>query len=253
MSSHVAVVTGASKGIGAAVARVLASRGHTVVLVARGAELLAAVADDIRDRGGRAVDVPVDVGDGHAVRALRDRLERDVGPIGILVNNAAVVQPLGRLWDIDAEDFERSLRINVTGAWNCLAAFVPAMLGHGWGRVVGVSSEASLMALPTFGPYSAGKAAFERLHAVAAAETEDTPVRVNWVWPGAVDTPLQGELREDAFALAEVARGVHAAGLLHDPAEVANRVADLCGEHVEHGRRVILDAAMAATVGVSPQ
>ena len=250
-SGRVALVTGASRGLGAAVAKALARAGAHIALAARDLDRLHEVVSQIEATGGVALPVACDVSDLEAVKAAVVRATDVLGPIDILVNNAAIVEPIGSLWTADADAVRQSAEVNYVGAWHVLRAVVPGMMERGYGRVAAVSSIAGAMAVPTFAPYSATKAAFEHLHRIAATEVDGEQVTINWIWPGALDTDMQGQLRDDRFAIADTARQVHAAGLLRDPDEVALRVLELCADDVGmHGQRVVVDTEMARVAGV---
>jgi 3-oxoacyl-[acyl-carrier protein] reductase len=232
-ADRVAVVTGAGRGIGAAVAQALAAVGARVVLTARSEGQLAGVAAAITRVGGQALPVVADVGDPAAVDALADAARRAFGPVELLVSNAAVVQPLGPVWALSPGEWEAAVRTNLLGAQLVLRAFVPDMLAAGFGRIVAVGSSAAGHAVAGLGGYAAGKAGFEMLHAAAAADLAGTGVLVNRLWPGGTDTEMQAELRTDAFPHAALTRRVHAEGRLRDPADVAPHVLRLLADDLE--------------------
>jgi len=241
MNDRVALVTGGGRGIGAEVALEFARRGTRVAVLARTAAQVERVAADIEREGGRAMPIVADVGDLGAVRLAVAEVEAKLGPVDILVNNAAVISGITPVLEADPASVDQAFHVNVRGAWNCLHVVVPGMIDRGWGRVIAVGSSAGVRGIATLGLYSATKAAFERLHEALAAEVEGTEVLVSIVWPGGVDTDMQAELRGDGFAHATIARRVHEQGALRSASQVAAGIVDLGAEDgVAHGARVDL-------------
>jgi NAD(P)-dependent dehydrogenase (short-subunit alcohol dehydrogenase family) len=232
IGDRVALVTGAGRGIGAAVAIALGAQGARVVVTSRNEAQLKDVAAAITRAGGRALPVVADVGDPAAVDALADAARRAFGPVELLVSNAAVVQPLGSVWTLPQNEWESAVRTNLLGAQLVLRAFVPDMVTAGFGRIVAVGSSAATHAVAGLGGYAAGKAGFEMLHAAAAADLAGTGVLVNRLWPGGTDTEMQAELRTDAFPHAALTRRVHAEGRLRSAEEVAPHVLRLLADEL---------------------
>lgn len=185
------LVTGASGGIGRAVAERLGAAGAALILVARGVDRLEAVAAAV---GGEAV--PTDTADAGAVEALRSRVEA-AGPLDALVN-AAGDFALSRVADTDPAMFDRMLDANLRGPFHVIRAFLPAMLEAGRGHVVTIGSVAGRVAFPENGAYSASKYGVRGLHAVLAQELRGTGVRCTLVDPAATDTGLWDPLDPDA-------------------------------------------------------
>ena len=184
-----AVVTGAGRGIGAAVARALGDAGAAVVVAARTASEVERVAAGLGASGSRAWAVPCDVTDPAGVNALRDAAVRYLGDVDILINNAgaSAAAPFRK---IALEEWNRMLAVNATSAFLCTQAFLPGMVQRGWGRVVNVASVAGLRGARYIAHYSAAKHALVGLTRSVAAEVVGTGVTVNAVCPGYVDTPM---------------------------------------------------------------
>ena len=184
-----ALITGASAGIGRALAEKLASRGTTVALVARRAEVLDEVRKNIEASGGRAIAVTVDAADPDRVVETIERVDRELGGLDMVVANAGIggtVHATQMTWAKVAP----VLQLNVMGAIATLCAALPGMVARGRGHVVGVSSLAGIRGLPKTGPYSASKAALSTFLESLAVDLEGSGVFVTDVRPGYVKTDL---------------------------------------------------------------
>jgi NAD(P)-dependent dehydrogenase (short-subunit alcohol dehydrogenase family) len=179
---RVAVVTGASSGIGAEIARLLAARGDRCVLLARRAERLEALAEEI---GGEAE--PCDVSDREAVDAVAERILTRHPEIAVLVNNAGMPGRT-RFHDGDPEVIERLIRINYLGSVWCLRAFLPGLRAAAPSDVVNIVSVAGVATSPQSGPYSASKHAQLAFSRTVAAQLRPEGIRVHTVKPGFVET-----------------------------------------------------------------
>jgi NAD(P)-dependent dehydrogenase (short-subunit alcohol dehydrogenase family) len=212
------LITGASRGLGAALARRLGAAGARLALVARGAAELEAVAADIRAAGGEAHAVPGDVGDKRDAHRIAGAAAALVGPVDVVVHNASTlgVVPLSPLLETDCEDLERVLQTNLIGPFRLTKIVAGAMAVRGRGLVVHVSSDAAVAAYPRWGAYGVSKAAQDHLGRILAAELEGTGVRVVSVDPGEMNTRMHA----DAIADADPAT-------LADPDDVARRLTAL--------------------------
>jgi NAD(P)-dependent dehydrogenase (short-subunit alcohol dehydrogenase family) len=209
------LITGGSRGLGAALGRALAREGARVVLVARGAEDLARVVDEIRAQGGEAHGFVADVGSKEDVHRIAGAAAALAGPVDVLVHNASTLgpTPLRLLLDTECEDFGRVLDVNLVGPFRLTRAVAGGMAVRGRGLVVHVTSDASVNAYPAWGAYGVSKAALDHLGRVWSAELEGTGVRLLTVDPGEMDTAMHAEAMPDADRAA-----------LADPAEVAERM-----------------------------
>jgi short-subunit dehydrogenase len=187
-----AVVTGASSGIGKALAMRLAREGASVVLVARRGELLDDIAGEIRRLGAHALALPCDVADSHQVFAAAERAVTELGPIDILVNNAGYGHHR-RFLEWDVEDMERVMRVNYFGALYWTKALLPRMVEREQGWIVFVASVAGKIGVPEESAYAASKFAMVGLAEALSLEVEDCGVHVLTVCPGTIDTPFFDE------------------------------------------------------------
>lgn len=218
------LITGASRGLGEALARELARRGHRLALVAREREPLDAVVRDIRAHGGEAHAIAADVGDKRAALAISGAAAALIGPIDVVVHNASTLgpTPLRLLLDTECEDLERVLAVNLVGPFRVTKALAGSMVLRRRGLVVNVSSDAAVSAYPTWGAYGVSKAALDHLSKIWAAELEGTGVRVISIDPGEMNTRMHEEAIPDADK-----------ATLADPALVARRIADVIARAAE--------------------
>jgi 3-oxoacyl-[acyl-carrier protein] reductase len=224
--SRVALVTGASRGIGAAVARRLAREGFTVVInYASEVAAAEAVARDIDADGGHALAVQADVSDPVAVRQLFDAAESAFGGVDVLVNNAGIMQ-LANLADADDRLFDRQIAVNLKGSFNTLREAATRL--RAGGRIINFSSSVVGLLQPGYGVYAATKAAVEAMTGVLAKELRGRHITVNAVAPGptATDLFLDGKSPELIDRLAKLAPLER----LGQPEDIADVVAFLAGE-----------------------
>jgi NAD(P)-dependent dehydrogenase (short-subunit alcohol dehydrogenase family) len=231
-----AIVTGAGRGIGAAVVRRLAARGAAVSLVGRRAERLDALTEELAGQHPQRFHVaPADMTDEAQVTRAFTGAREALGPFDILVNNAGIIEP-GPFLDQTPEDWQRHFDVNVSGAARATRHALPDMLAKGWGRIVNVSSISGLMGVTHVAAYSATKHALVGFTRSLALEVAKSGVTVNAVCPSYVDTDMMvglvEDLAEDIGRSEEVTRAVLMrnipVGRMITPDEVASAVAWLC-------------------------
>ena len=186
----VALVTGASRGIGAAIVRALADAGYAVSLVARDATALEAVASDLRAAGVETLTAAMDVVDGEAVRGFVDAVVGRLGGIDLLVNNAGAIEPEVPLWEADPQRWWSVVETNVRGPFLFTHAVVPHMLAAGGGRVVNLNSGAGVREYAQLSAYSASKSALARLTGAVHAAGARRGIRAFDLAPGHVRTDM---------------------------------------------------------------
>jgi NADP-dependent 3-hydroxy acid dehydrogenase YdfG len=180
---RVAVVTGASSGIGAATAAALAAAGHPVALGARRADRCEELAATIRADGSEAIALPLDVADDDAVKTFAEAVTDRLGPVEILVNSAGDLD-VGPVHELDPAEFARQVEVNLVGAHRMVSAFVPGMVARQRGDVVFVSSDVIRAPRPRMGAYVAAKHGVDGMARAMQMELEGTGVRVSVVRPG---------------------------------------------------------------------
>jgi 3-oxoacyl-[acyl-carrier protein] reductase len=227
LKGKVALVTGASRGLGEGAARALAAEGAAVLLIARDGALAAKVAGDIAAKGARAEALPCDVSDYAAVERVVAQAKARLGAIDILVNNAGVIDPIAEVATSDPAAWAQSISINLIGAYNVVRAVLPDMLSRGGGSIVNVSSGAAYRPLEGWSAYCAGKAGLAMLTRSIALETAGKGIRIFGFSPGTIDTDMQVKIRASGInMISRIPRGdltpvEHAVrGLMHlfDPA-----------------------------------
>ncbi len=195
MTGKTVIITGASRGIGAAAAEAFAGAGANVVLAARSQDEIAAIAADITAAGGNALALRCDVADWDAVAALVTQAEEAFGPTDLLINNAGLIDPIARLGDSDVEGWNKVIDVNVKGVYHGLRAVLPGMQARGMGTVINISSGAATSALEGWSHYCASKAAVLSLTRCAHEEYGAQGLRIMGLSPGTVATALQTSIR----------------------------------------------------------
>ncbi|HLK77271.1 MAG TPA: SDR family NAD(P)-dependent oxidoreductase [Streptosporangiaceae bacterium] len=245
MAGRVALVAGASKGIGAVTAEAFAAAGAAVVLGSRDIAALEAVADRIRSRGGRALATHLDVTDADSARRVVDEALSAFGRLDAAFNNAAAGPLPAPLADIDPAEFDLGIATHIRGTFLGMKYQIPAMLRGGGGAIVNMASIAGLNGTANLAAYVAGKAGIIGLTKVAALDYADQGVRVNVVAPGPILTyhlEAAGPQAQQGAAMSTPMRRVGR------PEEVAHVVLWLCSEQSSFvtGTVVPIDGGQAA-------
>lgn len=191
MQGKVVVITGASRGIGAAAAREFAAAGAQTALLARSADAVASLAASLP----HSMALACDVADAASVNAAIAAVIARFGRIDVLVNNAGVIDPIARLADASADDFGQAIDINLKGVFHGMKAVLPAMRAQGGGTIITVSSGAAVNPLEGWGAYCASKAGALMLTRVAHVEEGPHGIRVLGLSPGTVATDMQVKIK----------------------------------------------------------
>ena len=218
LGGRVAVVTGAARGIGFAIAERLSRAGARVVIADVAEDGAAAAVERLRERGGKAEAAVADVTRPEEVAAMVERALEAFGELDILVNNAGITGRDAPLWETSDEDWERVLGLNLTATFYCCRAAVPHMRERRSGAIVNVASISGKEGNPNMIPYSVSKAGVICLTKALAKEVIQDGVRVNCVAPGVIETPLLEQLRPEAV---EYMRSRVPMGRMGRPEEVA--------------------------------
>jgi NAD(P)-dependent dehydrogenase (short-subunit alcohol dehydrogenase family) len=203
LEGRVALVTGASRGIGYFLAKGLAKAGAHVIAVARTQGGLEELDDEIKSAGGSATLVPLDLADMAGIDRLGGAIHERWGRLDILFANAAILGVIAPIGHVEAKVFERVMQINVTATWRLIRAVDPLLKASDAGRAVLMSSSLGTKTKPFWGPYAASKAAVEALGRTWALESQNSPLRVNIADPGATRTAMRAQAvpGEDPAAL----------------------------------------------------
>jgi 3-oxoacyl-[acyl-carrier protein] reductase len=237
LTGHIALVTGASRGIGAAIAIALAETGAAVAANYRErADDAETVVGKIEDMGGRAIAVAADVSQAAGVTRMVDRVGSALGPIDILVNNAGIAIVRG-IDDLTESDFDQTIAINLKSAFLCTQAVLPAMRAKKWGRIVNISSGAARGAGSIGVHYNASKAGMEGLTRGYAARLVKEGITVNAVAPSLIETDMmRGQLNLSSRI---------PLGRLGRPEEVAKATLLVLGNDYMTGQTIALSGGMA--------
>ena len=238
LNGRVCLVTGGSRGIGAAIARALAEAGGAVAVNCRKrTDLAEAVAADVRACGRRAIVVAADVSRTADVTRMTAEIEAALGPVDVLVNNAGVARRRG-LDDLTEADFDETIAVNLKSAFLCTQAVLPHMRAQRWGRIVNISSGAARGAGGVGVAYNASKAGMEGLTRGYAARLVKEGVTVNAVAPSLIETDMVGATGPDPAARVPIGR-------LGRPEEVAQATLMTIGNAYMTGQTIHLSGGMS--------
>ncbi len=212
LNGRIAVVTGSSRGVGRRIAVLLGKHGATVALVARGQAGLEETAAEIRNKGGQAAVFPADLSqsDPAAIAVLKSKIEAELGVPSILVNGAGIFGPISLIKDVDTTAWLETIAINALTPSLLCQAFVNGMIAQKWGRIVNLTSAASLhQPGPTNSAYGTSKVALNQFTRHLASEIEGTGVTANVIHPGDVKTEMWADIREKIQHMGPEAEGYH--------------------------------------------
>jgi NAD(P)-dependent dehydrogenase (short-subunit alcohol dehydrogenase family) len=198
LTGQVAIVTGGGRGIGRATAQALAAAGASVAVVARSTNQLAETVALIEASGGRAIAFTADVTQREAIEQMAHEVEQQLGSVDLLVNNAGIVSPLGPFWEIDPDEWWRSMEINLRSMLLCTRAVLPSMIARHRGRIINLTSGAGLAPILYGSAYCTSKASVIRFTDALAIETKGYGISVFAVHPGNIRTTMAEYLMESA-------------------------------------------------------
>lgn len=231
LANKVALVTGASSGIGRAASVAFAREGAKVVLASRNKESTLQTLRMIEECGGEGIFVRTDVSVAKDVENLIQTTLETYGQLDCAFNNAGLSGPVGPLFHLTEQDFQQVIDVNLKGMWLCLKYELPAMLAQGGGSIVNMASVAGLLGSVGTAAYTASKHGVVGLTKVAALEYAKSNMRINVVCPSVIDnTVLIDELKETNPQVYQYLLGTHPVGRIGQPEEVANAVVWLCSD-----------------------
>ena len=230
LSGRVALVTGASQGIGRACALKLAQSGAAMALAARGQEKLQTLADEVAAAGGKAVVFPLDVGDEEQIKSTFKAVITQLGKIDILVNNAGITRDQ-LLMRMKRADWDAVLNTNLTSAYLCTQEAIGSMLKQRWGRIINITSIFGQMGQAGQANYAASKAGLIGLTMAMAREVGSRNITCNAVAPGFIETAMTSGLADD---FKQDAVKMIPLGRVGTPEDVANAVAFLASEEASY-------------------
>ncbi|HEX2327153.1 MAG TPA: SDR family oxidoreductase [Candidatus Angelobacter sp.] len=200
LKGRVALVTGASRGLGQAFAVGLAKAGMAVALTGRTESDLAETLKMVQEAGAKGIASPADVRDRASIEQLVARVERELGSIDVLVNNAGVGEPFGPTWEVDPDEWWRCQEVNVRGPMLCSHAVLRAMVKRKRGRIINISSGAGTRSVPYMSAYVTSKAALIRFSEVLADEVREHGISVFAIQPGSVRTRMAEQILSSSAA-----------------------------------------------------
>lgn len=229
-SSKVALVTGGSSGIGRAACIAFAQRGATVVVADVVEDKEAVTMNAVKAAGSNALFVQCDVSKADQVKRLIDTIVQQFGRLDFAFNNAGIEGHMANVQDCEEENWDKTIDINLKGAWLCLKYEIPQMLKQGGGAIVNCSSVAGLMGFATLPAYVASKHGMVGLTKSAALENAQSSIRINAVCPGVIKTPMMERVTHGERAAEEQYEKAEPMGRFGRPEEVAEAVMWLCSD-----------------------
>ncbi len=230
LKDRVVVITGAGQGIGRGYAHYFAAQGAIPVIAEINGEAGDKVADEVRAKHGPALSIQLDVTDLDSVTSMVDKTLSKFGRVDCLINNAAVFSKItmAPFWELPVDEWKAAVDVNITGAFFCARAVVPAMQEANWGRIINVSSATFLMGLPNYLHYITTKSAMVGMSRSMARELGPWNVTVNTFWPGVMQTEIERpSVPNERFKEYTARQALPRQGTIHD---LAKPVLFLCSE-----------------------
>lgn len=194
LSGQVALVTGGGRGIGRAIAQALAASGAAVAVVARSQSELDETVEFVTESGGRALAICADISDREAVEQMAQQVERELGAVDLLVNNAGIIGTIGPMWETDPDEWLRTFDVNLYGSFLCGVTIMRGMVARKRGRIINVASSAAVHIIPCGSAYGIAKAGLLRLTEFMAVEGKEHGVIAFAIDPGGVRTAMMNYL-----------------------------------------------------------
>ncbi len=250
LAGKVVIMTGGSRGIGAAAALAMARAGAALMITARDGAASAAVAAEITAAGGRAVAMVSDVADFASMTDLVAQTEARLGPVDVLVNNAGVIEPIAGIAEADPVAWARNIQINLVGAFHGVRAVLPGMIARSGGTIINISSGAAHRPLEGWSAYCSGKAGLAMLTRAIALENAGQNIRVFGFAPGTVDTDMQVQIRASGVnVISKIPRGDLAP--VDHPARALVYLCTPAADDLAGSELSLRDEALRARVGLS--
>ena len=250
LAGKIVIMTGGSRGIGAAAALAMAREGAALMITSRDAVVSAKVAAEIVAAGGRAASMASDVSDFASVTALVAKTEAELGPVDVLVNNAGVIEPITGIADADPAAWVRNIQINLVGAFYGVRAVLPGMIARGGGTIINISSGAAHRPLEGWSAYCTGKAGLAMMTRAIALETAEQKIRVFGFAPGTVDTEMQVQIRASGVNIISKIPRADLAPVDH-PARALVYLCTPAADDLSGSELSLRDDALRARVGLS--
>jgi gluconate 5-dehydrogenase len=259
LSNKVALVTGASYGIGFAIAKGLAQAGATIAFNARREDLVKQGVEDFKKSGIKAYGYVCDITDEEAVGELIDKIEKEIGVIDILVNNAGIIKRIPMI-EMSAKDFREVIDIDLTGQFIMAKAVIPSMIKKGGGKIINICSMMSELGRETVSAYAAAKGGLKMLTKNIASEYGEYNIQCNAIGPGYIATPQTAPLREkqkdgsrhpfDSFIISKTpaARWGEPDDLAGPAVFLASKASDFVNGHI-----LYVDGGILAYIGKQPK
>ncbi len=239
LDHKVAIVTGAAKGLGKEIARAFAAEGARVMLMDRDSAELKKTADNIARTGGHILVYAGDVSRRKHVDDMARQTRDHFGPVDILVNNAGIIGPADFMRDADEETWQKTLNVNLTGAFFCCRAVIPDMTSRKRGKIINITSGLGERSFPRFCAYGVSKAGLIQMTQMLSEELKSAHIQVNAINPGVMDTSMQADIR--SIDIQSMGRdvydrfhGLYDRGELLDPAQLSPLAVFLASGQSDH-------------------